>query len=134
MKKSLSVTDTRDSTSETRHRKDSLINIEMMMMIKIQKHLIDSYRLKLKETYNQLSSCNKNIDLIKKTNDFNPDDLINVFSDLSNCNFNLSSGLTLYNTLQNAQNLSSTGVGNEFYEIKQDLLNYVIHSIFRLSA
>ena len=78
MKKSLSVTDTRDSTSETRHRKDSLINIEMMMMIKIQKHLIDSYRLKLKETYNQLSSCNKNIDLIKKTNDFNPDDLINV--------------------------------------------------------
>tara|TARA_B100000085_G_scaffold279745_1_gene303541 strand:+ start:12388 stop:13701 length:1314 start_codon:yes stop_codon:yes gene_type:complete len=51
-----------------------------------------------------------------------------VFSDLSNGNFNLSSGLTLYNTLQNAQNLSSTGVGNEFYEIKQDLLNYAILS------
>ena len=36
--------------------------------------------------------------------------------------------MTLYNTLQNAQNLSSTGVGNEFYEIKQDLLNYAILS------
>lgn len=78
MKKSASFIDERYTTSKTKHRKESSINMEMMMMIKIQKHLIDSYRLKLKDTYNQLSCCNKNIDLIKKTNNFNPDDLINV--------------------------------------------------------
>lgn len=78
MRKSASFVDERDNMCKTRHRKESLINLEMEMMIKIQKHLIDSYKLKLKNTYDQLSCCNKNIDLIKQTNDFNPDDLINV--------------------------------------------------------
>lgn len=78
MRKSASFINDRDNMCKSRERKDSLINLEMEMMIKIQKHLIDSYRVKLKDTYNQLSSCNKNIDLIKKTNDFDPDDLINV--------------------------------------------------------
>lgn len=78
MRKSLSFVDERDNSCKTRHRKESLINTEMMMMIEIQKHLIDSYRVKLKNTYNQLSCYNKNFDIIKKTNDFNPDDLIDV--------------------------------------------------------
>jgi hypothetical protein len=50
----------------------------ILFIIKLQKNIIDSYKSQLDQAKDEISHCKENFDIIKETNDFDPDNITNA--------------------------------------------------------
>lgn len=58
-------------------REHSFNENSVLFLIKVQQHVIDSYKAQLKETKGELHLCKNNIECIKTCNDFDVNELTN---------------------------------------------------------
>lgn len=70
-----------DSPLKSRNSMDNInINSQedsILFIIKLQKNIIDSYKSQLDQAKDEISHCKENFDIIKETNDFDPDNITN---------------------------------------------------------